>query len=313
MIKLRRILYIVPAFMTLAANATPLDADVAIANARANCATISQSFGSMKTMAQINTAVTATGTAAGAGATIAGIAKADIDKRLEKLIRDVKQRESQSGATAMTLDQSQDFIDETLQLVYSKTQSTPEKSELEQQSKNLGNWRTGLLAANTATNIAATVIAATNHTSDDLRTQLNKCVESIRDLQDSWMQARIENADPAVLDRMDRIITACRGYENLDISKIDTKARNATAASGIGAVVGATGTITSAMANSDKVRNDDSDSGMAKEKNLNNASNVLAAGATVASGVATVFNAQQIGTLNRAQNIAKQCSEALNQ
>ena len=48
-----------------------------------------------------------------------------------------------------------------------------------------------------------------------------------------------------------------------------------------------------------------------KEKNLNTASNVLAGGTTVASGVAVVFNATQIGAIKRAANVADECEEAL--
>ena len=294
-------------------NAESMAPDIAIANARINCDNISQSFKSMKTMAQINTAVTGVGTAAGAGATIVGIAKANIDKEIEKLIKDVQQRETEKGSTILSLDESQDFIEETMALVRSTSQSEIPTSKLEQKSKNLGNWRTGLLAGNTATNIAGTIIAANNRTSQDLRTQLNRCIQSIRDLQDSKIQAQLNNVDSATLQQMDNIITACRDYDTLDVSKIDNKAKGAAISSGAGIAVGAAGTITSATANSDKIRNDNTESGMAKEKNLNTASNVLAAGATVASGVATVFNAQQISTLSRAQKIATQCSEALNQ
>lgn len=311
--KLFGFLYIYALCITFSCNATPLDPQIAITNARMNCENISQSFKSMKTMAQINTAVTGVGTAAGAGATIVGIAKANVDKQIEKLINDTKQRESTSGNTQLTLDESQDFIEGTMTLVNDTVKSEKPESQLEQKSKNLGNWRTGLLAGNTATNIAGTIIAANNRTDQDLRTQLDNCIRSIRDLQDSKMQAQIDNADSATIQQMDNIINACRDYNTLDIKKIDNQAKGATISSGVGIAVGATGTITSAVANSDKIRDDNSDAGMAKEKNLNTASNVLAAGATVASGVATVFNAQQIGTLNKAYKIATQCSEALNQ
>lgn len=311
--KLFNILYIMPVCITFSCNAAPLDPQMAITNARMNCDEISQTFKSMKTMAQINTAVTGVGTAAGAGATIVGIAKANVDKQIEKLIKDVKQRESQTGNTTMTLDESQDFIDKTVALAKDTTKSATPESKLEQKSKNLGNWRTGLLAGNTATNIAGTIIAANNRTDQDLRTRLDKCIRSIRDLQDSKMQAQIDNVDSAIIQRMDNIINACRDYSTLDVSKIDNTAKGATISSGVGIAVGAAGTITSATANSDKIRNDNTESGIAKEKNLNTASNVLAAGATVASGVATVFNAQQISTLNQAQKIGTQCSEALNQ
>lgn len=293
--------------------AVPLDPVIAIENAQVNCDRISQSFKSMKTMAQVNTAVTAVGTAAGVGATAVGIAKAGTDKQIEKLINDVKQREARSNNSGMTIEQGQDFIEETMTLVRGKSKSAPEQNQLEQKSKNLGNWRTGLLAGNTATNIAGTIIAANNRTDQDLRAQLDSCVGSIKDLQDSKMQAQINNADMATIQKMERIISACRDYSLLNVDKIDSLAKSAATASGIGIAVGASGTIVSATANSDKIRSDNTDSGMAKEKNLNTASNVLAAGATITSGVATIFNAQQISTLDQAYQISIKCSEALNQ
>jgi hypothetical protein len=48
-----------------------------------------------------------------------------------------------------------------------------------------------------------------------------------------------------------------------------------------------------------------------KEKNLNTAANVLAGGTTVASGVATVFNATQISAIKRAAAVADGCERAL--
>lgn len=313
MTKAFNVFFIIPIFTAFSATATPLPPDAAISNARTNCGAISQSFGAMKTMAQINTAVTGIGTAAGAGATIVGITKTSIDKQIEKLISDVQQRESIGGTSGMSIDDGQDFIDQTMELVHNATKSDDTKSELEQRSKKLGNWRTGLLAGSTATNIAGTIIAANNRTDQDLRTQLDKCIQSINDLRDSKIQAQINNADSAVLQKLDNIINACRDYDTLDIRKIDTKAKNASIFSGVGVATGIAGTITSATANSDKIRNDDTEAGITKEKNLNTASNVLAAGTTVASGVATVFNAQQINTLKKAQKIATQCFEALNQ
>ncbi|MCM1294656.1 MAG: hypothetical protein NC311_03780 [Muribaculaceae bacterium] len=299
----------------LASGATTLTPDIAIANARQNCGQISNSFKSMKTMAQINTAVTGVGTAAGAGATIAGIVKANTDKKIENLIKNIKHREESTGVQTMTVDESQDFADSVITQVSgtSKSDTPTTLAELEHKSKQQGNIRTGLLATNTATNIAGAIIAANNKTDASLREQIERCNQSIYDLQDSMIQARIDNADSAIITKMDNIINACRDYKTLDTTQIDNKATGATISSGTGAVVGLAGTITSATANSDKIRNDNSDAGMAKEKNLNTASNVLAAGATVASGVATVFNAQQINTLNRAQQIATKCSEALNQ
>lgn len=307
------IFLILPMCIIFSSGAAVLPPETAIKNVRENCGTISQTFKSMKTMAAVNTAITGVGTAAGAGATAVGISKAKLDNEIEKLIQDARQREGRDGTTNMNVDERVDFINNTLSYVEDAGKTYDTQDDKEQRSKNLGNWRTGLLAANTATNIAGTVIAVNNGVSQDLRTQLANCVSAISDLQNSKMQARIDNADSAVLKQMDDIITACRDYDTLDISKIDNRAKGAAVSSGAGIAVGAAGTIASAVANSKKIREPDDAASVAKEKNLNTASNILAAGATVASGVATVFNATQISTLKQAQKIATQCSEALNQ
>ena len=83
------------------------------------------------------------------------------------------------------------------------------------------------------------------------------------------------------------------------------------ASSIVGAGTGVVGTITSALANSDKIRNDDSERGQQKEKNLNTSANVLAVGSTVASATATVFNATQIKAIKDVAKVASQCSEVL--
>ena len=80
------------------------------------------------------------------------------------------------------------------------------------------------------------------------------------------MQAQINNTDIATVQKMERIISACRDYSLLNVDKIDSMAKSAATASGIGIAVGASGTIVSAAANSDKIRSDNTDSSMAKEK-----------------------------------------------
>ena len=60
-----------------------------------------------------------------------------------------------------------------------------------------------------------------------------------------------------------------------------------------------------------KTRNDNSDSGKQKEKNLNTASNVLSVGATAASVTATVFNATQIAAIKKVAKVSEACTGVL--
>jgi hypothetical protein len=123
------------------------------------------------------------------------------------------------------------------------------------------------------------------------------------------MQARLsQDVSKETLQRAEKIVVACGAWENVDISSINNRSTGATIASGIGAATGVVGTATSAAANSKSVRKGDEK----KEKNLNTAANVLAGGTMVASGVATVFNATQIGAIKRAVTVSDVCQEALN-
>ena len=80
----------------------------------------------------------------------------------------------------------------------------------------------------------------------------------------------------------------------------------------VGATTGLTGTITSATANSDSIRNQ-GEGGIRtdKEKKLNNVSNLLAGASTVASATATVFNATQIKAIKKVAEVAAKCTETL--
>ena len=93
--------------------------------------------------------------------------------------------------------------------------------------------------------------------------------------------------------------------------EINKRAKGAMISSVVGATTGLAGTVTSAMANTDKIRDDNTDSGKQKEKNLNTAANVLSGATTVASGVATVFNATQISAIKKVVAVAEKCTGVL--
>ena len=164
------------------------------------------------------------------------------------------------------------------------------------------------MATAAATNIAGTVIAGTNKVKGDLQSQINNCIAATKVLANVRMQARIDgSASDTELDKTQDIISKCSAWETVDLSKIDNRATGAMVSSAIGATTGIAGTITSASANSQSVRDGDEQ----KEKNLNTASNILAGTTTAASGVATVFNATQISAIKRAATVADECEGAL--
>jgi predicted GIY-YIG superfamily endonuclease len=281
--------------------ANALDMDVALSDARSNCFGISDELTSLKKMAGISTAITGVGTLAGGGAIYTGFAKQRKDKLAEELEGKLAEIES------MTDDQLLVFLAEVAE--YKNTQNI--ENELEKttaESKNLGNWRTGLMGGATATNVAGAIIAGNNKVKGDLKSQIDSCKSAVENLRDASMQARMDGKD---ITAAQSIIDNCKGWDTFDISKINNRAAGAMWSSVAGATTGTAGTITSAIANTDKTRNNNTDSGKSKEKNLNTASNILAIGTTVASGTATVFNATQIAAIKKASDIADGCERAV--
>ncbi len=292
--------------------------DTAISMARTACGNISVELSDMKKMAGINTAVTGVGTALGVGATVTGIVKSNKDKKEEEYDEIIAELEAAGAKKIETQDELLTVLAEAF-MEAGDTDSVQmamaireKKRKVAEQSKKLGNWRTGLLAANTATNVAGAVIAGGNSIDDNLYDKIDSCVESIKNLSDARMRAHVGGEIEPEQDRIaQEIIEACRDWEFVDLSSIDDRAKGATISSGVGAGVGFVGTIVSAVANTDKTRNDNTKTGKEKEKNLNTAANVMAGGATVASGVATVFNAIQINAIKKASDAADKCEEAL--
>lgn len=299
----------------LPVRAEVLDIDIALNNTKAACSGISEKLTPLKTMAGINTAVTGVGTAANTGATVVGVVKASKDKRaeeLEKLLAEVEEINEQSEMDPPSSEEAEAFLEEfKIALKDAKSHTGDYQSELDKlnkQSKSLGNWRTGLMAGGTVTNVAGAVIAGTNKVDEDLSAMIDKCKKSVKDLRDSMMQARISGQD---IGNAENIVSACGDYETADLSKIDTRAAGAMWSSIVGATTGAAGTVTSAVANTDKTRDDNTDAGKKKEKNLNTASNVLAGASTAASVTATVFNATQISAIKKVSNVADNCEKEL--
>ncbi len=271
------------------------------------CVGIDESLADLKKMAGINTAITGVGTGLGAGATIVGIVKNKKDelrKDLNKKLLDLKN---------MSDKEFLKFLGDIS--VYKEYTETLEKLEqANKQSKNLGNWRTGLLAGNTATNIAGAIIAGKNTTDGDLQNQIDNCKVAISELRRARGRARIDGVD---VGEANAIISACEGFETVDISKINTRAKGAMVSSIVGATTGLSGTITSAVTNSESVRKDNvepenkTDADWNHEKSMNSVANVLAGASTVASGVATVFNATQISAIKKVAEVATKCTEVL--
>ena len=285
-----RFSYLFLLFLCANANAEVLDLTIALQNTYRNCAGIDDDLHELKVLAGVNTAVTAVGTGAGVGAVATGFAKERTDAEIAKMERYFNKLDA-AAAKQQTIPTRVDATPQQIHSLFADSGANETKSEIEkltQKSKKLGNWRTGLLATNTATNIAGAIIANKSKVNKDLQQQIDDCVSSIHKLNDAILSAKMNGED---IGEAQTIYNACRDYEYVDIKPINKRGTGAMVATSIGAVAGGIGTITSGVANSDKIRDDNTDAGKQKEKNLNTASNVLAIGATAASATATVFNA----------------------
>ena len=293
--------------------ANALSLDDALRATYTACVGIDDELSDLKKMAGINTAITAVGTAAGAGATITGVVKASTDQEIEELEKIMAEIDEMSkNMEPMTEKEIMTFMEEFNRGYDTELASTDAiETELEQlntKSKKLGNWRTGLMAGSTATNVAGAIIAGTNKVDEDLNTQIKNCLVAVGDLRGAMMQARMNGTD---ISEAQSIVDACGEYEFADLGKINKRATGAAISAGVGATTGLVGTITSASANSDNVRGDNTDAGKKKEKNLNVASNILAGTTTAASATATVFNATQIKAIKQVAEIAQKCTGVL--
>ena len=114
-----------------------------------------------------------------------------------------------------------------------------------------------------------------------------------------------------VLNEFNTTIQSCGSLKVADIEKIEKRMTVVMGTSIGGAVIGAVGTGTSAAANTDKIRNDDSDAGKEKEKALNTTANVSAGLATATGAVGTGFNISLITLTKKLMKSAEQCENTL--
>jgi hypothetical protein len=292
-----------------------LDLDTALQNTYRACAEIDDNLHDLKVLAGVNTAVTAVGTGLGVGAAATGFVKASTDKKIEQLEEQLRKEIAENNSGSRMTDEEQEAFMADFKIYLRKHANDVRDKEkittiktLNDKSKNLGNWRTGLLAGNTATNIAGAVIASKTINKDDIQGQIDACISATKDLNNAIIQAKLNGEN---IEEAQSIYKACREYEYVDISPINKRGKGAMISSSIGAGLGGIGTITSGIANSDKIRDDNTESGKKKEKDLNTASNVLAVGATAASATAVVFNATQIAAIKKVAKVSETCTGVL--
>lgn len=293
----------------LPACADTTDLENALKNTYRACVGIDDQLHDLKVMAGINTAVSSVGTVAGVGATITGLAKKNIDNKILEKLRGLEQSDPNFGR-GQNYSGFRTSVTTYLATIPSGPTANTKIEQLDKKSKKLGNWRTGLMAGATATNVTGVVLSINEkkRLDNDIVSQINNCKDSVEYLRYQIAAARLEKID---VSEANSIVTACAGYNNMNLGRVEKLVKNSLVASGVGTATGVAGTITSAVANSDKIRNNDTDAGQQTEKNLNVASNVLAIGTTAASATATIFNASQISEIKKLAAVSEKCSGVL--
>ncbi len=265
-----------------------------ISNVKSKCLGIKKDLDLIFGLTTATTIVSGVGTLVAGGALATGLSKEKIDKELENL----------QNYTSVELF---NFID---------TYQNQRKEELEKKSKTLGNIRTGLLAGATATSIASTgtSIGATIN-AKKLAKKMEECNNSIEQLkiaQKSMEEIKDKNNDLTNhFTKAGKILTFCTGYNKKNINTLKTKMTASSIISGIGSATSITGTITSAFANSEKIRNGSGEKEKKKENNLNLVSNIMAGITTGTSLSTTAISATAITDAKKDSDMAEKCEKVL--
>ena len=328
------------------------DAEIALNTAmdsvRTNCSGVSARMENIKKMAGIGTAVNAVGTAAGVGGVVSGVIKQKTDVEMahnmgekegvDLLIKKLKERQASPENQALLKQKirisadleknlnefsaslSDEEREEEIRNLENRSEELQnEISKQQQKSTTAGNVRTGLFAVDTVSNVAGAVVSSKTVVGDDFIEQIKLCTESIHTLRDARTRAKVEdggNVDQRKMEISQNMLDKCSEYEYVNLTPLNNFGKGAMVANSVGAVTGATATITSVLGNNKRLSNMDFTTAegaqeINKYEKVNKASNVLGGVTAAASLTGTVLNASQIKEAKKILNIASECEETL--
>ena len=277
------------------------DAQDALDVARVACSGLSDDISRVSGLAVAGVATNAAGAIAGGAAVGVGVAKANDDKERLKQTASV----SCSFAEIYELD-----ADAHLGVITAMSDIYTE------QSKKLGNWRTGLMVGAGMTHIASAVLAGINMNQSELVQHVTACnaaLDHLVSVRNQLADAGINPFSNPVRGRVENVVSACDKFNVADVQKIERKEKVVVGSSATGAAVAIAGVVTSASANSDKMRSAMDVDGKQKFDRLNAASNALAGVSAAGSLVSTVAGAGVVKLARQMMRDATRCAEALNQ
>ena len=111
--------------------------------------------------------------------------------------------------------------------------------------------------------------------------------------------------------KTEKILSSCKQFDGEMLGKLHNQSAATATVSGVGGAVGLAGTITSAIANSNKVRNDNTDKGKKKEKALNLMSNISAGVVTGTSAASTIISSISADVAKKESKKAGECEDTL--
>ncbi len=270
------------------------------------CSGISDEISQVSNVSKINTAVTAVGTVAATGALYAGIQKSQEEKEIDELVDQIC---AAGGCTPEGVESmsDEDFFNNVMQPMA----QIAELKEHLKKSKNLGNWRTGLMAGTIGTNVASAILSGVNRDQSDLVQHIQACNEAMKavnSMSDKLRRQGISPLEYPVVNRLDGIKTWCNSINVSDVEKIEKRMTGVMGTSIAGAVIGVAGTATSAAANSDKYMDEQNrmkltEQERKKKDNLNTTANIMA-GANIVTGV--VETGLNISLINLTKKLIKQ-------
>ncbi len=290
------------------------NATVAYEAIRVVCSGVADEIGRVANISKANTAVSVVGTVAAGGALVAGITKSKEEEEIDRLIEEMCNAGgcSAEGVEAMS---NAEFFENVLQPMA----QIAELQEHIEKSKQLGNWRTGLLAGTIGTNLASAIMSGINTNQSDLIQRVTACNEMIEAIPDIEIELKKVGANPMehnVMKKLSNARTWCKPINISDIEKIENRMKGVMGTSVAGVAIGAVGVGTSAAANSNKYMDMENKIKMSnkdkrKEQALNTTANVMS-GANIATGaVETGLNISLITLTKKLMASAQRCEDVL--
>ena len=275
------------------------DAQSALDVVRVACSGLADEISHVSGVAKVAMATNAVGAVAGVAAVGVGAAKANDDKaQLQKKV-----------SISCSFEEVYKYdIEQVTQLIGQIGDLYTERS------KRLGNWRTGLMIGAGGTHIASAVLAGINVNQTELAQHVTACNNAVNQLNIVRKQMVDDGINPfanPIRVKVENIIDRCNGINVADIEKIERREKVVVGTSATGAAVAIAGAVTSASANSDKMRRAVDVDGQKKFNQLNVASNALAGVSGVGSVVSTALNASLLKLTRQMIRNAQECEGAL--